>query len=116
MNSMSRIAWLLLLPVLICAHRSMAQVRVPRLVSDGMVLQRGVPHRSWGWAGSGEEVTVSFQNEKAKTEAREDGRWEVLLSPKKAGGPYNLDIDGINHIELRNVLVGDVWLCSGQSN
>ncbi len=93
-----------------------SQVRIPRLVSDGMVLQRGIPLRIWGWAGAGQEITVSFQGEKAKTVTNDNGRWAVQMSPKKAGGPYNMDIDGINHIELRNVLVGDVWLCSGQSN
>lgn len=94
----------------------MGQVRVPRLVSDGMVLQRGAPINIWGWAGMGEEITVDFDGEKVKTQSHEDGKWLVTLSPKKAGGPYNMEIDGINHIEIRNVLVGEVWVCSGQSN
>jgi sialate O-acetylesterase len=93
-----------------------SQVRVPRLVSDGMVLQRGTNIRIWGWAGPGEEITVEFDGEKAKTVTNDAGRWALLLGPRKPGGPYNMEIDGINHIELRNVFVGDVWLCSGQSN
>ncbi len=64
----------------------------------------------------GEEITVDFDGEKVKTTTNEDGRWLLTLNPKKAGGPYNMQIDGINHIEVRNVLVGDVWVCSGQSN
>ncbi len=92
------------------------QVRIPRLVSDGMVLQRGVPIRIWGWAGIGEDVTVSFDGTKATTQATSDGHWSVSLEPRKPGGPYNMEIDGINHIEIRNVMVGDVWVCSGQSN
>ena len=94
----------------------MAQVRIPRLVSDGMVLQRGVPIRIWGWAGIGEDVTVAFDGTTAKTQATSDGHWSVLLEPRKPGGPYNMEIDGINHIEIRNIMVGDVWVCSGQSN
>src|ERR1700722_10923141 len=89
----------------------MAQVRIPRLVSDGMVLQRGVPIRIWGWAGIGEDVTVAFDGTTAKTSATSDGHWSVLLEPRKPGGPYNMEI-----VEIRNVMVGDVWVCSGQSN
>jgi sialate O-acetylesterase len=95
---------------------SFAQVRVPRLVSDGMVIQRETPVRIWGWAGPGEKVTVRFDGKATSTITGENQRWEVMLDPHAPGGPYNLDIDGINHIGLRNVLVGDVWVCSGQSN
>ena len=95
---------------------SFAQVRVPRLVSDGMVIQRETPVRIWGWAGPGEKVTVRFDGQVLSTTADGNRHWEVLLSPHRSGGPFNLDIDGINHIGLRNVLVGDVWVCSGQSN
>ncbi|HEV3325145.1 MAG TPA: sialate O-acetylesterase [Puia sp.] len=104
--------WLFLLS----GFGSRGQVRVPRLISDGMVLQRNTPIHIWGWASLGEEITVDFDGEKVKTTTNEDGRWLLTLNPKKAGGPYNMEIDGINHIEVRNVLVGDVWVCSGQSN
>jgi sialate O-acetylesterase len=92
----------------------MAQVRVPRLVSDGMVLQRDMPLRIWGFASPGEKVTVKFAGETASGAADNDGKWVVQLSPKKAGGPYTMDIDGINHIWLKNILVGEVWVLSGQ--
>ncbi len=81
-----------------------------------MVLQRGTDIRVWGWAGPGEEITVQFDGETSKAVTNDAGKWSVLLGPRKPGGPYNMEIDGINHIEVRNVLVGDVWLCSGQSN
>jgi sialate O-acetylesterase len=92
------------------------QVKVPRLISDGMVLQRETPIRIWGWASPGEKVTIKFDGEKAGSEADNHGKWQVVLSPKKAGGPYVMDINGINHIWLKNIMVGEVWVCGGQSN
>jgi sialate O-acetylesterase len=98
------------------AYVGMAQVRVPRLVSDGMVLQRDLPIRIWGWASPGEKVTVKFDGETASSDAEDNGKWVVTLKPRKAGGPYNMDIDGINHIWLKNILVGEVWVCTGRAN
>jgi sialate O-acetylesterase len=92
----------------------MAQIRVPRTVSDGMVLQRDIPLRIWGFSGPGEKVTVKFDGESATGTADEKGRWVVQLSPKKAGGPYTMDINGINHIWIKDILVGEVWVLSGQ--
>src|SRR5580692_8619007 len=93
-----------------------AQIRVPRLVSDGMVLQREIPIRIWGFGTPGEKVTVKFDGETASSVTLDNGKWIVLLSPKKAGGPYTMDIDGINHIWLKNIMVGEVWACFGQYN
>jgi sialate O-acetylesterase len=90
-------------------------VRVPRLVSDGMVLQRDIPIRIWGFASPGEQVTVKFDGETASGLTDDRGKWLVIFSPKKAGGPYTMDIDGINHIWLKNIMVGEVWFCSGGS-
>ena len=70
----------------------------------------------WGWAEPGEEVTVTVAGQEAKAKAGEDGRWMVKLAPMKAGGPYELVVRGKNEIKLDDVMVGDVWLCSGQSN
>ncbi|HWK04686.1 MAG TPA: sialate O-acetylesterase [Puia sp.] len=92
------------------------QVKLPRLVSDGMVLQRGVPIKVWGWAAPGENITVKFDGEKVSAVTGDDREWSVLLKPRKAGGPYIMEVDGINHIRLKDILVGDVWVCSGQSN
>lgn len=89
------------------------QVRVPRLVSDGMVLQRDIPIRIWGFASPGEAVAVKFDGETVHGMTGDNGKWLVVLSPKKAGGPYTMDIDGINHIWVKDIMVGEVWFCSG---
>jgi len=81
-----------------------------------MVLQRGKPDRIWGWAKPGTEITVRLGGKMAAGVAAPDGRWEVQIEPPAAGGPYVLEIDGPRKIEFRDVLVGDVWLCGGQSN
>lgn len=91
----------------------MAKVRLPKLVSDKMVLQRDTDLKIWGWADAGEKVTVRLQGNYYETEADKNGNWEVILPPQQAGGPYLLEV---NEIVIRDVLVGDVWLCSGQSN
>ena len=91
----------------------MAKVRLPKLVSDKMVLQRDTDLKIWGWADAGEKVTVRLQGNYYETEADKNGNWEVTLPPQQAGGPYLLEV---NEIVIRDVLVGDVWLCSGQSN
>src|SRR5574341_193357 len=92
-----------------------ADVKLPALISDGMVLQQGIDVPLWGWADEGESVTVEFQNQKV-TATTKDGKWMVRLKPLKAGGPFTLAVSGKNKIELKNVLVGEVWICSGQSN
>lgn len=93
-----------------------AQVRLPRLVSNGMVLQRDAPVRIWGWAKPGEEVSVAFQGKTYRATTGADGQWRVQLPAMKAGGPYELKIDASNHLVLKDVLLGDVWFCAGQSN
>ena len=110
---------LLLLLLLIlpgCFAPARADVRLPRLVSDGMVLQRDRPLTLWGWADPDEEVTLIFLKQKVATRTDKGGRWRATLRPVAAGGPYELTVRGKNRITLRDVLVGDVWLCSGQSN
>ena len=92
-----------------------AEVRLHSLFSDHMVLQREVSVPVWGWADEGEDVTVTFRQQSAKTKAK-DGKWMVRLSNLKAGGPDLLTVHGKNSIELKDVLVGEVWVASGQSN
>ena len=87
----------------------------PHFFSDNMVLQRGTTVRVWGWADDGEKVTVNFRNQKISTTAK-DGKWSVELSSMKAGGPDVFTVTGDTSIQLTNVLVGEVWVCSGQSN
>lgn len=90
-----------------------AGVRLPRLVSDGMVLQRDVPLKVWGWADAGEQVQVTFRGVTMQTAADGEGRWLIELPAQEAGGPFEMQV---NEVTLKDVLVGDVWLCSGQSN
>ena len=101
-----------LLPFVLTSH---ADVKVAGLFTDNMVLQQGIKLPVWGWADDGEVVTVQFRREKATATAQK-GKWMVRLSPQKAGGPDTLTITGRNHLELQNVMVGEVWICSGQSN
>ena len=93
-----------------------ADIRLPQIFGDHMVLQRDSPLPIWGWAGPGEQVSVEFLGQIDSTSANAQGEWQVELPPAKAGGPHTLTVIGTNSIELQNVLVGEVWLCSGQSN
>ena len=92
-----------------------AAVKPNGLIGDGMVLQQGIKAPVWGTADDGEEITVTFEDQKHTTTAK-DGKWSVDLDPLKAGGPHELTIAGKNTIHVKNVLVGEVWICSGQSN
>lgn len=95
---------------------SFAQVRLPRLVRDSMILQRDVPIRIWGWASGQEKLSLRFNNKTYRTKADPEGNWLVTLAPLKAGGPFTMEITGKNKIVLKEILIGDVWFCSGQSN
>ena len=95
---------------------SFSQVKLPRLVRDSMILQRDTKINIWGWASKGEKINIKFNNKNYKTVADPGGKWMVQLPPMKAGGPYKMDITGNNKIFIDNILVGDVWICSGQSN
>ena len=90
-----------------------AKVTMPQLFQSGMVLQRGKAIPIWGTADAGEAVTVTFNKKQYTTVADEQGRWRVDLPKMKAGGPYELTVNGL---QFTDVLIGDVWLCSGQSN
>ena len=94
-----------------------ADVKLPNVIGNGMVLQRDMPVPIWGWADAGEEVTVSFAGETKTTKSGKNGKWMVRLSPLKANAKAaNLTVKGSNEIILENILVGEVWICSGQSN
>ena len=98
------------------AEKISGQVVLPQMVRDSMVLQRDAEINIWGWASANEKVTVSFNQKKYTTSATTAGKWKIVLSATKAGGPYNMIISGKNKISLNNILIGDVWFCSGQSN
>ncbi len=81
-----------------------------------MILQRDEKIKLWGWAKQAEKVSIRFNGKQYSTKTGADGKWQVLLPPTKAGGPYTMDISASNKITLKEILVGDVLLCSGQSN
>lgn len=81
-----------------------------------MVLQRDAKTKVWGWAAPGEKVTVNFKGKSYKTKADADGKWAVSLAPMKAGGPYTMEIKASNQITIKDILLGDVYFVSGQSN
>ena len=111
------LASLLTVLALCLSQLGLADVKLPPVIGSGMVLQREMAVPVWGWAEAGEEVTVSFAGQTKKTKAGNDGKWTVSLDPLKANGNGSaLTVTGKNKITLENVLVGEVWICSGQSN
>jgi sialate O-acetylesterase len=96
---------------------SQADVKLASIFGDSMVLQRELPVPVWGWAEPGEEVTVTLGEQTKQATADKDGRWQVKLDPLKANADgVTLKVSGKNTIELKDVLIGEVWICSGQSN
>ena len=93
-----------------------AEVKLPAIIGDNMVIQQGIKARIWGWAELGEPISVTMAGQSAKATADDRGQWEVRFGPFQPGGPYDLVIAGKNKIILKNVLVGEVWIGSGQSN
>ena len=101
--------------LLLSTFNANADVRLPRLLSDGAILQRDKPLEIWGWADEGEKVTVEYAGKKY-SDTTESGRWQVTLPKQKAGGPHKLVISGKNTIELQDLWFGDLWVAAGQSN
>ena len=93
-----------------------AQIKLPKLISDGMVLQRDVEIPIWGWASANEKIVVRFNGKTYKTTASASGEWKVNLRKMKSGGPYTMTVSGKNKVDIKDILIGDVWLCTGQSN
>ncbi|MDP3434704.1 MAG: sialate O-acetylesterase, partial [Bacteroidota bacterium] len=116
MNRTLKIFFSILFLILLIIQTGYSQVRLPRLVSDGMILQRETPVKIWGWASAGENIKLSFSNQSFETVTPADGKWTITLPAQKAGGPFEIKITGSNQIILKDILFGDVWLCSGQSN
>jgi sialate O-acetylesterase len=120
MNSrLNHLAWLALLcsPLACAAPALAASLDVPLLFTDGAVLQRNQPLNVWGWAAPGSMVQVSFDGRSTQATANRKGEWNATLPAHGAGGPYTLTIaDGAQKKVVHDVMVGDVWLCSGQSN
>jgi sialate O-acetylesterase len=95
-----------------------AAIKLPAIISDNMILQQNQKVALWGWADPGEKVTVtaSWSKKNLTTTTAKDGKWLVYFPTTKAGGPYYLRFEGTNTIEVKNILLGEVWLASGQSN
>ncbi|MDB5299204.1 MAG: hypothetical protein JWO87_867, partial [Phycisphaerales bacterium] len=102
---------------LLCAQFAQANVKLPAVLADHMVLQQQQPVPVWGWADPGEKVTVSFADQKETATADDKGKWSVKLKPLKANEtPGELTVAGNDTVTLKDILVGEVWICSGQSN
>ncbi|MBN2713341.1 MAG: hypothetical protein JXR97_13055, partial [Planctomycetes bacterium] len=110
------LASFLIFPTLRAEDTAKATLKLHGMFSDDMVLQRGLPVRVYGTDAAGTKVTVSILEASADAVAGEDGSWSVELPAMKAGGPYEVKVVGSSEAVLKNVLVGDVWICSGQSN
>lgn len=105
--------------IVICTLSSVAvaaNVSLPNIFTDNMVLQRDRPVKVWGWAAKGESVTVRFNGQVKKAKADNSGKWLITLDPLAHGGPFEMTVAGKNTVFFRNIMVGDVWICSGQSN
>ena len=106
---------LVCLSLMICQPAA-GQVKLPQLISNGMVLQRDAAIRIWGWALPGEKIKIHFNKKTYKVITGANGKWVTMLPSMQAGGPFTMDIDASKHIRLNDILIGDVWFCSGQSN
>lgn len=105
--------------LILMPFKSFADVKLPALLSNNMVLQQQSDARFWGWAEPGEKINIQCSWAKeafGPVEADKNGNWKIDLNTPKAGGPYEISIKGDNAIHLKNILIGEVWVCSGQSN
>jgi sialate O-acetylesterase len=106
-----------ILLTLLFVNPAMAIVKLPAVVSDNMMIQRDMPVKIWGWSDLGETVSINFNGQLGKAKAGKNGIWNIQLKAMTYGGPYEMSIQGkANHIILRNILIGDIWVCGGQSN
>ena len=94
----------------------MSQVVLPPFFNSNMVLQKGMDIPVWGWASPGEKVTVTFEKSVVKTRTGKNGKWFVKLPKMEYGGPYKMTIQGKSLRSIENIMIGEVWVCSGQSN
>jgi sialate O-acetylesterase len=102
--------------ILVLCFNGEAQIRLPKLISDNAVLQRDRPLKLFGWSSPGENIELRFNQKNYSTVASDAGEWQISLPPQRAGGPYDLVFIGKSEVKVSNILFGDVWLCSGQSN
>jgi len=124
MYCLKRAQLLIIVALVSTVSAACAEVRLPKILSDHAILQRYEPIRIWGWATPGEAVTVQFHGQERIAVANELGKWKLWFSPEAAGGPYTIVVSGrtrdekeaVSSITLNDILVGDLWVASGQSN
>ena len=104
------------LALALAASPAHAEIRLPKIFGSHMVLQQGKPIQLWGWANPGETTTAQLGETRQSTVANEKGEWKISLPAMKAGGPYSLKVGGSSEVVFEDVMIGEVWLCSGQSN
>src|SRR5690606_1938521 len=97
-------------------QRTEGDVRLPAVFGPNMVLQRNKPITVWGWAEPGQQVQVWLADRHGQATADDNGRWQLSLKPLPAGGPHRMIVAGQKVYAIENVMIGEVWLCSGQSN
>jgi sialate O-acetylesterase len=107
---------LIIIFFLFISTTTFGQVKLPKLISDGMVLQRDAEIKIWGWAAEGEKISVNFIDSTYTTTADNKGDWSIMLPKLQAGGPYEMQISAGNLITIHDIMIGEVWICSGQSN
>lgn len=116
MRTTFRVTLCSVLVLVLFALPGLADVKLPAVIGSHMVLQQGMQCPIWGWADAGEVVTVSMDGKSATATAGTDGKWSLKIGPFTAGGPFDMTVTGKNALTLTDVLVGEVWVCSGQSN
>jgi len=98
------------------ADQLLAEVKPAKIFSSNMVLQKGIENTIWGWADKNEKVSIAMNEKEVKTRADKNGKWVAKLPIMEYGGPYTMTISGKNQVQFTNVMIGEVWICSGQSN
>lgn len=113
---MNRINFILVCLLACCSNLIYSQIKLPKLISDGVILQRDTPLNIWGWAAPNEKVTLTFKENKYTVKANVNGDWSIMLPAQASGGSFTMELTASNKITVKDILFGDVWICSGQSN
>lgn len=108
--------WLFIISAVFISLVANADISVPSFFSDGMVVQRNAPVTIWGWAAAGEKVKIVFQSKTYNAVASLSGEWKIIIPAQKEGGPFQMVLQGKNQLLIKDILIGDVWIASGQSN
>ncbi|MBC6491319.1 sialate O-acetylesterase [Flavihumibacter stibioxidans] len=113
---MKQLFIILLLMAVGAGQEIKAEIKLPRIIRDSMILQRDQPVNIWGWSAANENISLRFRGKTYRTRGNAAGQWMLRLPATAAGGPYTMEVQGTNTIRLKEILFGEVWFCSGQSN